>query len=276
LPDALVWSGLVLLGVAVGAYGTLIGAGGGFLLTPLLLILYPDFEPEVVTAISLGVVWFNAGSGTLAYASQRRIDYLAGLLFAAATMPGAVLGALLIQEVPRRPFEAAFAVLLLALAAWLLAPPPTLIATSQPRRFLRRTLQDGHNDTYRYGFDPLLGVGLGLLIGGFSSLFGVGGGIIYVPAMILLLRFPAPIATATSTFTLMFTAGTGALVHLTAGQYAGVVPQLLSLAAGVLVGAQIGALVSSRLGRGSHEVVSRLLSVALVLVGLRLLAGVVL
>ena len=39
MPDILVWPGLVLLGIVVGTYGTMIGAGGGFVLVPLLLIL---------------------------------------------------------------------------------------------------------------------------------------------------------------------------------------------------------------------------------------------
>jgi|GEM_PF-4714643 len=52
--------GLVALGFCAGAFGTLIGAGGGFVLVPLLLLLYPHDPPETLTAISLAVVFFNA------------------------------------------------------------------------------------------------------------------------------------------------------------------------------------------------------------------------
>jgi uncharacterized membrane protein YfcA len=273
VPQELVWLGLVALGVALGAFGTLIGAGGGFVLAPLLLIIYPEMAPEVVTAVSLGVVWINATSGSVAYARQRRIDYGAGLIFAMATLPGAIGGALATGHLPRDLFEGLFGLLLFAIAGWLLAPRPSRIVTTTPRRFLRRQLTDAHGETYRYAFDPVLGVALGLMVGLFSSLFGVGGGIIYVPAMILLLRFPAFIATATSTFTLLFTSGTGALVHLLAGHYASVVDETASMAVGVVIGAQAGALISDRLGWRGQVVVSRLLSGALVLVGVRLLAG---
>jgi len=54
--------------------GTIIGAGGGFILLPVLLILYPDEPPEVVTGISLAVSFCNALSGTIAYARQKRIN----------------------------------------------------------------------------------------------------------------------------------------------------------------------------------------------------------
>ncbi len=65
---------LFLLGLTVGTFGTLIGAGGGFLLVPVLLILYPRLEPEVVTAISLAVVFLNATSGSVAYGRMKKTD----------------------------------------------------------------------------------------------------------------------------------------------------------------------------------------------------------
>jgi uncharacterized membrane protein YfcA len=276
LSDALTWAGLVGLGVAVGAYGTIIGAGGGFILAPILLFLYPDYDPEVVTALSLGVVWFNALSGTAAYAHQRRIDYVAGGIFAVATVPTALVGALLTGLFPRSTFEALFGVFLLLIAAWLLIPKRSLIRTTPPPpRYIRRLLTDSHGDSYRYAFDPLLGGLLGLAIGFVSSLFGVGGGIIFVPSMILLLRIPGHIATATSTFILVFTAGTGVLVHSLRGEYAGLVPEVVSLSAGVLIGAQLGAFLSIRLAH-HQALVATLLSVALVAVGLRLILGALL
>ena len=84
--------GLTILGLAIGAYGTLIGAGGGFILMPLLLLVYPKDPPQTLAAISLIVVFFNAASGSLAYARMKRIDYRSGLLFSSVGIPGAILG----------------------------------------------------------------------------------------------------------------------------------------------------------------------------------------
>src|SRR5205823_13350244 len=92
---------LVLLAAAfiAGAYGTLIGGGGGFLLVPFLLVTRPDLTPASITTISLGAVLFNGLSGALAYARLGRIDYRSGLIFAAATVPAAAVGALLVGSI---------------------------------------------------------------------------------------------------------------------------------------------------------------------------------
>jgi uncharacterized membrane protein YfcA len=66
---------LVPLGLFAGGYGTLIGAGGGFILAPTLLLIYPGEAPETLTVISLSVVFFNSLSGTLAYLRSGRIDF---------------------------------------------------------------------------------------------------------------------------------------------------------------------------------------------------------
>jgi len=85
---ALQYLGLISLGFGLGAYGTLIGTGGGFLLMPMLLFIYPREHQRTLTAISLAVVLLNSISGTTAYAHLKRIDYQSGLMFAADTIPG--------------------------------------------------------------------------------------------------------------------------------------------------------------------------------------------
>ena len=72
---------LLPLGVLIGAFGTLIGAGGGFILVPILLLVYPHEKTELITAISLAVVFFNALSGSFAYARMKRVDYKSGIIF---------------------------------------------------------------------------------------------------------------------------------------------------------------------------------------------------
>src|SRR6266571_5033423 len=112
MPPAL----LIPIGFVVGTYGTLIGAGGGFVLVPILLFLYPHERAATITSVSLAVVFFNALSGSVAYARQRRIDYQTGLHFALATAPGAVIGAVAVSRLSRGVFDAVFGAALVVVA----------------------------------------------------------------------------------------------------------------------------------------------------------------
>ena len=110
---------LLLIGFVIGTCGTLIGAGGGFILVPFLLLTDHSLSTEIVTAISIAVVAANAISGSIAYARSGRIDYKAGLLFAACTIPGSILGVLVTAYIPRVAFRLFFGVLLIGLSVLL-------------------------------------------------------------------------------------------------------------------------------------------------------------
>jgi len=240
--------GLILLGFAVGTYGTIIGLGGGFILVPVLLSLYPDYEPEEFTAISLAVVWANTTSGSLAYAYQRRIDYQTGLIFALASAPGVIAGVFLVDLLPKRAFTLLFAVLLMVLAVTSLRSKPRAIRQplSGPGIIVRSLFSEGR--TYRYAYPLWQGVTLSLGVGLVSSLFGIGGGAIQVPAMITLLHFPVLFAVATSQFILVFMSGGATIVHLASGTLAGdQLVKAVAVGAGTLPGAQVGARMAARM-----------------------------
>lgn len=110
---------LIAIGFAIGTIGTLIGAGGGFILVPLLLLLHPNFSPEVITAISMAIVACNATSGSIAYMRSKRVDYKAGIIFAICTIPGSILGVLTTRIIPRDTFDIIFGVVLIGLAIFL-------------------------------------------------------------------------------------------------------------------------------------------------------------
>lgn len=267
--------GLIALGFVVGAVGTLIGAGGGFVLVPILLLLYPERSPELITSMSLAVVYFNAFSGTCAYARMKRIDYKSGLVFAVATVPGAVLGALTTHVIPRRVFDGVFGGLLLALAAFLLLQRhrESLGCDVPPANgHTVRTVVDANGSSYTFSFNLLGGIVLSLVVGYLSSALGVGGGVIHVPVFIRLLHFPAHIATATSHFILTFTSLAGTVVHIADGVFSKGATATLCLAIGALMGAQLGAWISGRL-RGVWIV--RGLAIALASVGTRILIAAI-
>lgn len=268
--------GFIALGVAIGAYGTIIGAGGGFVLMPLLLLFYPHETPEKLTSISLAIVFLNALSGSGAYALMKRIDYRSALLFAAATVPGAILGALNTAYIPRRLFDAIFGMMLVA-AAIFLNLRPNVSKTARRVYFpnhhmINRHLVESDGMGFDYSFDPKVGVLLSLFIGYVSSFLGIGGGIIHVPALVYLLNFPVHVATATSHLILAIMAFTGTIVHIATGTFPYGVHHMISLALGVVLGAQIGAQVSQAI-KGNWII--RSLAIALGLVGIRILILVV-
>lgn len=264
--------GLIALGIMVGAYGTLIGAGGGFVLMPILLLLYPHQKPEQLTSISLAVVFFNALSGSEAYAAMRRIDYRAGLLFAFAAIPGAVLGAIYTSAVPRHIFDIVLGFLLVAAAVFLTIQPrrvnPETYLSVHLHNMTTHHLTDIHGMRYDYSFNPWVGMALSTIVGYLSSFLGIGGGIIHVPALRFFLHFPVHIATATSHFILAIMALSGTVVHIIEGNFSQGVHRTVALSIGVVLGAQIGAHLSERI-RGAW--ILRSLAVALGLVGIRIL-----
>ena len=277
MPIQYLW--LLPLGLIVGAFGTLIGAGGGFILVPVLLLLYPNEKTDLITGISLAVVFFNALSGSLAYSRMKRIDYKSGIIFSIATIPGAIFGALSTSYVPRRVFDLTFGILMI-LGSVLL-----VLSTKRRRAALQSQLEPSRPETpkpgwtarefadalgirYRYAYNPWVGVLLSSFIGFISSLLGVGGGFIHVPAMTRLLNFPVRVATATSQFVLAVMALTGTLVHIVNGVFVHGVRRTLILALGVVIGAQFGAALSNHV-RG--RMIIRGLAAGLALVGLRLI-----
>ena len=272
--DILALLGFLILGVGLGTFGTIIGAGGGFLLVPILLLLgWPHTE---AVATSLFMVTANAVSGSISYWRQRRIDLATGWRFALATVPGALIGTTISPLLSGRVFSIIFGILLLVLSVYLFFNPErrrTGSVTVPPRPagaagwlWTTRDFTDAHGEHWTYGFSQGWGLLLSFGVGFLSSILGIGGGIIHVPALINLFNFPAHIATATSHFILAISAATGTTAYLAQGAV-----QLgpgIALAVGAIAGAQVGGAVSRRVR--SFWIV-RGLSLALALVSLRLL-----
>lgn len=263
---------LALLGLVVGAFGTLVGAGGGFILTPVLLVVYPELTPAQITSISLLVVFFNALSGSIAYARLKRIDYRSGLRFAAAGIPGSILGALAVHLVPTHVFDVIMAVVLAILSVVVIRLRPHA-ERGLPRGETKvRELIDAHGEHYRYHVALARGTVYSVGVGFLSSFLGIGGGVIHVPLMTGALGFPTHIATATSHFVLVFMSGTASATHLIGGtlNVGHGLRRAIALSIGVLPGAQLGARLSRRF---TGPTIRKFLGVALLGLAVRLLVS---
>ena len=267
---------LIIVGFLIGTLGTLIGAGGGFILVPLLIIFHPEFSPEEITAISMAVVAFNAISGSVAYMNAKRVDYKAGVIFALFTIPGAILGVMTTKVIPRNIFDVLFGICLFILATFLFlkggkkpVSEPTVLVK---KGWVQQKITDKWNEQYVYSYNIRKGSILSVFVGYFSPLLGIGGGIIHVPAMVEWLRFPVHIATATSHFILAFMATASVIVHFYGGSYSNpaVSYMVIGLAIGVIPGAQLGAYLSRRM---QGKLIIRALALSLMLVGIRILVS---
>jgi len=258
----------LLAGVGIGTLGTLIGAGGGFILAPLILLVEPQWSTEVVTGFSIAVVAANASAGAFSYYRMRRIDLKSFPLFALAATPGAIAGALLTAFVPRALFDVVFGVTLVLIGAWLLfrrtlhAQPP-----ANPKA-TERVVVDALGIEYRWSFDRRASILCAAGVGFLSSLLGIGGGIVHVPVLVTLFSFPEHVATATSHAVLAVTAIIATVVHLVHGDYGSDAPLVIACCLGAMLGAPAGARLSRNV---PGAVILRILGVSLASVGMRLL-----
>jgi uncharacterized membrane protein YfcA len=273
---ALQYFALISLGFGIGAYGTLIGAGGGFLLMPLLLLIYPKEHQHTLTAISLAVVFINSLSGAGAYARLKRIDYRSGLMFAAATIPGAIFGVITNASIPRKGFEAIFSIFLIGLALFLFFRPRSDTGPIREKQLsspggMARVFKSLDGITFEYHYYPLLGLTVFFFLGFIASFLGIGGGSLIVPILAYLLNFPVFIATATSQFIVAILTFTATLVHIFHGSFHHGAHRIAALGIGVLIGAQFGAYLSNKI-KGAWII--RGLALALTVVGIRMLIAV--
>ena len=133
-----------------------------------------------------------------------------------ATIPGAFLGTWLTRYISSSVFGIIFAFLLIIMATYIFLRKEPHIKNDVTINHTR-AITDVHGHHFEYSPKVCWGITLSFLVGVLSSLLGIGGGIIHVPAMLYLLGFPVHIATATSHFVLAGSSFFGSISHFTAG-----------------------------------------------------------
>jgi uncharacterized protein len=247
---------LIALGFSVGVLGTLIGAGGGFILVPILLLLYPATDNVWITSVSMFVVAMNATSGSANYYFKKRVHLKAVLVFVLASMPGSFLGVMIEPYVSREHFTFVFGCALVVYS---------LILFFKPNVVSQGPEIDANSVLTRKFY--LAGGAISFFVGFVASFLGIGGGVIHVPLLSQVLGFPVHMATGTSHFILAVMAWFATALHLYRGDIHLSDPALWQLGLSAFVGAQIGAQLSTRV---SGKVILRVLAAALFFVGLRI------
>ena len=261
--------GLLMLGsgVAAGAFGSLLGLGGGILIVPILTLGFglPLREAAGVSLISV-IVTSSAAAGV--YLERHVANLRLGMTLELFTAIGALIGGSIAFLLDEQVLSLLFAVLLLY-AAFTMARSR---AEVEPET-LPTDEDDDHvvppgDDLAPSHLDRLSGAGyrvrnlpLGILgstvAGVVSALFGIGGGIVKVPVMHVAMGVPLRVATATSNMMIGITAAASAVIYLIHG---GIDPYVAGPTA---IGVFIGATAGSRLG---HRVNTRMLRTLFVVV----------
>lgn len=240
---------LVLFGVIVGFLGTLVGVGGGFFMVPYFTIL-GGFTPAPAVGTSLGAIVFNAVSGSIRWAIQRRVDWAVAGAFALATLPGTWVGRQVGRDFSSTSFALAFAAVVAMAAASVLFIQPAPGDASRLRWFrkgIRRDCADAFGVRHQYSVNLPFGIAVSLGVGFVSSLFGVGGGFLHMPVMVVLYGMPVHVAVATSQVILAVTAAAGVAAYALPPDPAVDVKTMLIVGLGAAVGAQIGAFAAPKM-----------------------------
>lgn len=252
-PDQPIWL-LMVIGLAIGCYGTIIGIGGGPLIVPILVFFY-GWENEILVATSLFIVFLNAASGCAGYAMQKRIDYKGAVRFTLAAMPGAFISSYVHHLINLTFFNVIFGAFLILLSVYTIFSISRMEKTRKEKQeFLKEAKAEGYRRAkftdafgvkYDYYSNDRLGIVMNLLLGFFCGFLGIGGGVFQVPILLFLLFYPVHIATATSQFVTLLTCMVALIPHVFWGNV--MYAHAMWMGVGVIVGAQIGAQIAARL-----------------------------
>ena len=225
----------LLLGLAtvIGFAASLLGIGGGIFMTPLLLLGgFVATQPDAA-GTSIAAVVFTGLSASIAYVRRRAIDWRTGLVFMVPAIAGVFAGYAIGNVVDASWLTIAFGVFLLY--------PMGVMLTGRSSKDVQSRVKKTSSGVRFY----VLAAVLGLVAGTVTKLFGIGGGTVFVPSLVVFLGFDIVTAVATSLLVMVPTALIGSALSYVQGtlhfEYA------LPLILGVVIGAQVGPIVGSRI-----------------------------
>ena len=217
---------LLPLGFVAGVIGSMIGLGGGFIVVPVLTFF--GFSPTLAASDSLFAAFSNSVASTASYARQKRIVYLLGIKLALISIPGTILGAYISDQVSPSLFKFLFGLVLVASCIYI---------------YLKRKMESREYNLSKQIM--ILAVGASFSAGVISSLFGIGGGVVFVPLMVIAIGLSMKLAAPTSQFILMFASASGMIMHSILGHPNYYEAGMLSI--GSFIGGMVGSKLSTRI-----------------------------
>jgi uncharacterized protein len=276
------WLLIVTLSGLVGFLSGLVGVGGGFVLTPLLIFL--GIPPPVAVATQASQISASSLSGLMAHAWRNAVDWKLGAVLTAGGVVGGALGVALFARVLAAGqidlLIALFYVFFCGLIGFLTLveslnalrrggdPPRRPRGVRNFAQALPFRMRFNRSGLYISVIPPLL---IGLCVGLLAAIMGIGGGFILAPAMIYLLRAPTKVVIGTSLLQILIVTALVTVLQAISTQTVDLV-----LAALLILGGVIGAQVGARVGAGMQaEQLRAVLGLVVLATGLKLLADLI-
>jgi len=256
--------GILGLGGVVGLLSGIFGVGGGFLMTPLLIML--GIPPTVAAASDSNQIVGASTSGTLAHLKLGNVDIKMGILLLIGGVLGGTVGVQVIKilrQMGNADFliNVTYVLMLGFVGVYMFIDSIQALRKSKnkveeepkpkgkPSRYARMIqAMPWQMDFKRSGvrMSVLMPLFLGAMVGVLSAIMGVGGGFIMVPVMVYLLRMPMHVVVGTSLFQILFTCINVTIMQAWSNHTVDFVLALLMLI-GSVIGAQVGAKIGKRL-----------------------------
>ncbi len=261
------WPELILLGAFIGFLTGMFGVGGGFLLTPLLKILFGIPYPIAVGS-GLLQIFITGTYSAWKHWKYKNVDVIMGMIMAGGALGGTEIGVRLLKALSSEGkviinfhplpildlvLNAIFLCLMVGVAILIWKETSSSSAEEEVASTLSKRLQN-------YRIPPQLEfphsgissmsiwvpLGISFFVGILTGLLGVGGGFINFPLMVYILGVPTTVAVGTSAFQLLFSTGYGAVRHALQGHVELLLVVFLLI--GSLAGVQMGVRASRFLG----------------------------
>jgi len=273
---------IVGLGGVIGMLSGLFGVGGGFLMTPLLIMM--GIPPTVAAASDANQIVGASTSGSLVHYRQGNIDIKMGIIILLGGATGGVLGTFIIKylrEMGNADFviSISYVVLLSVVGVFMFYESLKRLKDKSEKvnkplkdnRFLKSLPLQTEFPSSGIRVSLLFPVSLGFFVGIMAAIMGVGGGFLMIPAMTYGLRMPMKMVVGTSLFQILFTS---IIITVMQASVNHTVDVFLAIA--ILIGSTIGVQVGARLGQHlSGQQLKIILAIIVLLIAVKMIVELV-
>lgn len=259
---------LLILIVALSAIlGSLVGIGGGLIIVPTLVYLGVEHDllhgitPQIAIGTSSIILIVTGLVSTLGYLKSKQVDTKNGYIFLFGLLPGSLFGSFISRYLTLDSFNLYFGMFLILVSILLLVRNSIKPIKLFEKKKYEKTYVDKDGTIYHYHVPPVFAFVVTFFIGITTGLFGIGGGALMTPLMLIVFRFPPHVAVGTSMMMIFFSSVMSSIGHTFQGHVAWHYALVLVISS--YVGAKIGVRINQSIK--SNTVVALLRTVMLLL-----------